>query len=158
MQRDDFDAKREAGDLSKRPGSIGNASNSDSDESMEESDPKLPDDMDVDDSFSDISNDSDLFNVSVKADKTWTTRQDLELEAISRIAADLRDHPLLPPDPNDPNLDYVLPHAAMKLPPMHCAFKGSPRDEKMESCISLLKIVIVSYRFLISVRRKRCPL
>ena len=122
----DAGEKRKNDVLLKRAASNGSISNSDSEQSLREPDPETADALDDDDSFSDISNDSDLFHVCVKADKSWTTRQDLELEAIGRIAADLREHPLLPPDPNDPNLDYQLPPVAIKLPPAHCAFKGFP--------------------------------
>ena len=74
--------------------------------------------------FSDISDDSDLFHVSVKEDKSWTTRQDRELQAIRRIAQDLRDHPLLPPDPSDASKDFTLVDSGMKFPPAHCAYRG----------------------------------
>ena len=74
--------------------------------------------------FSDISDDSDLFNISVKEDKTWTTRQDHEIEAIQRISDDLRDHPMLPPDPTDPDKDFTIIAAAIYYPPAHCAYRG----------------------------------
>ncbi len=85
--------------------------------------------------FSDISDDSDLFEVSAKQEKTWTTRQDLELQAIREIAADLRDHPLLPPDPDDPDQDFLLLHDGIKLPAAHCAFRGTG-DTKIDGALS----------------------
>ena len=85
--------------------------------------------------FSDISDDSGLFEVSAKQEKTWTTRQDLELQAIREIAADLRDHPLLPPDPDDPDQDFLLVHDGIKLPAAHCAFRGIG-DTKIDGALS----------------------
>ena len=77
--------------------------------------------------FSDISDDSDLFHVSVKKDKSWTTRQDLELEAIQRISEELRDHPMLPPDPSDAYRDFVCVNAGIEYPPVNCSYKGCYR-------------------------------
>ena len=51
--------------------------------------------------FSDISDDSDMFHLTVDPDKTWCTEQDRDHERICFVASLLRKNPLLPPDPAD---------------------------------------------------------
>ena len=73
----------------------------------------------------------DMFRVGVlpRSARTWMTEQDEELERIARLAACLRDQPLLPADPSDPQgvrsfEDLELLDAGIHLPFSHCGFKN----------------------------------
>jgi len=76
------------------------------------------------DEFSDVSSDSDIFHADVLATKTWITEEDKELESIDVVKSLLRARPLLPPDPQDPNRDYVDVQSGINFPLAHCAVKG----------------------------------
>ena len=76
------------------------------------------------DEFSDVSSDSDIFHSEVLATKTWITEEDKELESIDVVKSLLRARPLLPPDPQDPNRDYVDVQSGINFPLAHCAVKG----------------------------------
>ena len=54
-----------------------------------------------DDVFSDISDNSDIFHVSVKFPDEARTPEDVEMQRKDSIAQHLRDYPLLPPDLTD---------------------------------------------------------
>ena len=60
-----------------------------------------PDADEEDEKESDVSANSDIFNIDVLADKDFTTEQDLDIELISDTATHLRARPLLPHDPKD---------------------------------------------------------
>ncbi len=51
--------------------------------------------------FSDIRDDSDIFNWQVDPSKSWMTEQDVDEGKIEYIASLLRRNPLVPPDPED---------------------------------------------------------
>ena len=68
------------------------------------------------DEFSDVSSDSDIFHADVLATKTWITEEDKELESIDVVKSLLRARPLLPPDPQDPNRDYVDVQSGINFP------------------------------------------
>ena len=76
--------------------------------------------------FSDISEDSDIFNLCVEPKKGWTTEQDVDLTNVQYIAGLLRDDPLAPADPEDVNaeLDWKDVQSGAALPRAHCAFRG----------------------------------
>ena len=64
-----------------------------------------------------------------RAHRTWLTDEDRELDRIAALAAELRDMPLLPCDPDDPTGtkdfdDVARLDAGVRLPYCHCAFKG----------------------------------
>ena len=72
----------------------------------------------------DISENSDVFNVEVDEGKEFTTPEDRLLERVDRLAEQLRDHPLLPLDPKQPDVPFSDTHSGVRLPLLHCAFKG----------------------------------
>ena len=80
--------------------------------------------------FSDISEDSDIFNLCVEPKKGWTTEQDVDLTYVQYIAGLLRDDPLVPADPEDVNaeFDWKDVHSGAALPRAHCAFRGFEQD------------------------------
>jgi hypothetical protein len=67
---------------------------------------------------------ANLFDVHVERIKAWTTQEDQELERIEALAAWLRPHPLLPPEPRDANQSWKNVSSGIKLPVCHCAFAG----------------------------------
>ena len=56
---------------------------------------------------SDISDDSDMFNVAAIPNKDFVTTEDLRWERCARLATLLRDRPLLPADPRDTTRAYT---------------------------------------------------
>ena len=76
--------------------------------------------------FSDISDDSDIFHLTVDPVKCWNTEQDQDVSRISYIASLLRANPLLPPDPSDAKheSDWCDVQSGVALPRAHCAFSG----------------------------------
>ena len=56
---------------------------------------------------SDVSDDSDIFHVAVYKDKWWMTEQDRDLDRAALLAESLREQPFVPPDPEDPENDWV---------------------------------------------------
>ena len=84
------------------------------------------DDMAAFEDLSDVSSNTDIFNAEVDPDKTWTTLEDLDLERVDHISAQLRKFPSLPPDPSDPThtRPFTDVTSGQKLPLWHCAFKG----------------------------------
>jgi hypothetical protein len=66
--------------------------------------------------------------VSVTDNKDWQTDQDAEDDVVQRICACLRDRPLLPADPTDPESvrSWTDVDSGVRLPLVHCAFKGCP--------------------------------
>ena len=76
--------------------------------------------------FSDISDDSDLFHLTVDPAKNWTTEQDRDEEKICYIAKLLRRDPFVPPDPADAAAeeDWDGAQSGAALPRAHCAFRG----------------------------------
>ena len=72
----------------------------------------------------------DMFKVEVlpRTARDWLTEQDAEQDCISRLAEYLRDQPLLPADPDDPEGlrsfdDVEKLDKGVHLPFAHCAFK-----------------------------------
>jgi hypothetical protein len=64
-----------------------------------------------------------------RARRTWTTDEDRELDRIAALAAEIRDMPLLPCDPEDETGmqdfdDLAKLDAGVRLPYAQCAFKG----------------------------------
>lgn len=76
--------------------------------------------------FSDISDDSDLFHLTVERKKTWVTEQDRDFAKIAEIGALLREDPFLPVDPSDPTgtRSFRDVQSGVALPRAHCAFVG----------------------------------
>ena len=76
--------------------------------------------------FSDISDDSDIFHLTVDPSKTWQTEQDKDFSCISFVSSLLRSNPLVPADPNDSKCetDWSDVQSGVVLPRAHCAFKG----------------------------------
>merc|ERR1711953_761033 len=72
----------------------------------------------------------DMFKVEVlpRTARNWPTEQDAEQDCISRLAEHLRDQPLLPVHPDDPEAirsfdDVEELDKGTHLPFVHCAFK-----------------------------------
>ena len=80
--------------------------------------------MDID-SCSDISDNSDLFHVAAKPSEAARTTEDEDLEIIESIAKKLRRYPLLPCVSGDGTCDFTDVNSGMRLPLLHCGFKGS---------------------------------
>ena len=85
------------------------------------------------DVLSDISDDDDMFNVSVDPHKTYVTDEDVKLERIDILAGLLRSHPLLPADPRNPTEPYLDVASGVRLPLLHCAFHGCTWTEDLTS-------------------------
>ena len=81
-------------------------------------------DSNDDESLSDVSSDSDGFNVSCANSPKEQTPQDVDLAHIGRIKNMLRRYPLLPPKPGDSTEDFMDVHSGVKFPVLHCAFSG----------------------------------
>ena len=82
-----------------------------------------------------ISEDENFISVTevcVEKHKYWTTMEDQALAKIDALAQELRDKPLLPPHPQDPNTPWLDATSGIALPICHCAFLGcswvSPRS------------------------------
>ena len=68
---------------------------------------------------------SDAYNVAVHAQKTWETTEDIIDRHVCDLAAELRDFPLLPPDPTDATREWQGDvQSGVALPHAHCAFAG----------------------------------
>ena len=69
---------------------------------------------------------SDLFHLEVETEATWETPQDKDKRVAHLLAAQMRRHPLVPPQPNEENAStsFVAVQSGLKLPAAHCAFKG----------------------------------
>ena len=69
---------------------------------------------------------TDLFHLEVEPAATWETVQDKDLRVAHLLAAQMRRHPLVPPQPGDESgsTSFLTVHSALKLPSAHCAFKG----------------------------------
>ena len=78
------------------------------------------------DVFSDISSDSDLFEVHCLEGAEWKTEQDEELERIEQVAMHMRAHPLCPPHPSNSYDSWLEIQHGVRLPDLHCAFAGCP--------------------------------
>ena len=78
------------------------------------------------DVFSDISDNSDIFHVTVKSPDEARTPEDQDLQRIDSIVQHLRDYPLLPPDLSDESKERSFRdvQSGMRLPLLHCGFKG----------------------------------
>ena len=80
------------------------------------------------------SEDDDYLNVVVDRNKKWTTLEDENQEAVERLALKLRDRPLLPPDPSDPQQNWPEASFGIKFPTCHCAFKGCSWTSQRRPC------------------------
>ena len=56
--------------------------------------------------------------------KEFKTREDKLLDRIDELAEQLREKPLLPLDPRDHTRAYQNLESGVRLPLLHCAFKG----------------------------------
>ena len=70
-----------------------------------------------------MSENSDIFQVEVDPAKDFMTEEDLVLERIDRLAALLRDRPLLPLNPRCPPQAYEDVSSGVRFPLLHCGFK-----------------------------------
>ena len=84
-------------------------------------DDKVEDDCD---SLSDVSDGPDANDVKVLDSKSFTTLEDRDLERIDTLKCKMRAKPLLPCDPRDTEQAYVNMASGVRLPILHCAFKG----------------------------------
>ena len=83
----------------------------------------LEEDKDEDlESLSDMSENSDLFHVSVRESTEARTAEDRDLETIQSIALHLRKYPLLPPQAGDALHSFTDVDSAKRLPFLHCGF------------------------------------
>ena len=120
-------ASAASGDLASDLGASEESSDSETEETEDEDKEAAEEEEAEQDELSDVSDDFDLFDISVLAGKSFTTVEDIEHMQVMAVAAELRDHPLLPPDPCDANLDFLVVDSGVALPPAHCAFRGCPR-------------------------------
>ena len=69
---------------------------------------------------------SDMFHVSAlpEEERSWCTEQDRDLSRVERLAKHLRERPLLPLDPQDPEKVWSDTRSGVCLPLAHCAFRG----------------------------------
>ena len=65
-----------------------------------------------------------IFDVCVRADKSWETVEDREARLCRRLASRLRRLPTLPADPRNPREPWTAVESGVKLPVLHCAFQG----------------------------------
>jgi hypothetical protein len=84
-------------------------------------------------SLSEAEDDADFHDVCVDPEKDFTTREDTILDRIDELAARLRDKPLLPCDPRDKNEAYMNLQSGVRLPLLHCAFKGCTWSADLEN-------------------------
>ena len=73
--------------------------------------------------MSEVSCDSDLYNIAVDETKEWVTEQDKDLDLIDKVASRLRARPLLPPDPTNAKKDWTDVKSGVAFPRAHCAFQ-----------------------------------
>ena len=76
------------------------------------------------DSLSEESDGFDPDDARVDPDKVFTTREDLDLAIVANLKQYLRAHPLMPCDPLDHTVGYLRPQTGIRLPLLHCAFRG----------------------------------
>ena len=60
--------------------------------------------------------------------------EDENKEAVERLALKLRDRPLLPPDPSDPQQNWPEASSGIKFATCHCAFKGCSWTSQRRPC------------------------
>ena len=67
-----------------------------------------------------------MFHLQAETAATWETPQDKDRRVAHLLAAQMRRHPLVPPQPNDetPSTSFTAVQSGLKLPVAHCAFKG----------------------------------
>ena len=76
----------------------------------------------------------DALLVVVDPQKQWTTMEDRAGSSIVLLAAQLRDHPLLPPYLSNPHNSFPDVDTCMAFPRAHCAFKGCPWTSDTKPC------------------------
>ena len=76
------------------------------------------------DAFSDVSDNSDLFNVAIDEDLDYVTSEDQDLRRIEALKEHLRDYPLLPLQSGDEEATFMDVDSGQRLPMCHCAFRG----------------------------------
>ena len=69
---------------------------------------------------------TDLFHLEVEPAATWETPQDKDRRVAHVLAAQMRRHPLVPPQPDDEaaSTSFIAVQSGLKLPAAHCAFRG----------------------------------
>ena len=69
---------------------------------------------------------SDLFHLEAETAATWETPQDKDRRVAHLLDAQMRRHPLVPPQPNDEtaSTSFSAVQSGLKLPVAHCAFRG----------------------------------
>ena len=77
-----------------------------------------------DESISEDENAIAVAEVCVEKHKYWTTVEDANLARIDALAKELREKPLLPPHPEDPQRPWLDTTSGVALPVCHCAFLG----------------------------------
>ena len=91
------------------------------------------DDDDDLDSISDATDCSDIFHIQALPEgshdsgmRSWETYEDRVHAMIDRFASRMREYPLMPPDVGDPagEATYRDMDSCIRLPLLHCAFKG----------------------------------
>ena len=82
------------------------------------------------DTFSEVSDCSDIFHVQEDPDRDFVTEEDKDLELIDALAEHLRDYPLLPPDAKDKTRSFMDVQSGQRLPTCHCAFKNCTAPKK----------------------------
>ena len=96
----------------------------------------------VDDSSSDLDSnisqqaddeDPDLLTIGVEREKTWITMEDIELKRIQKLAAYLRNEPLLPSPPA--NCESLLHCEGLNFPLVHCAFENCEWISDSRPCL-----------------------
>ena len=78
------------------------------------------------DVMSDISDTHGDLCIGVEQHKTWETPEDASMACIEALAKRLRQRPLLPPHPTDPEESWPEAESGIAFPVCHCAFKGCP--------------------------------
>ena len=66
----------------------------------------------------------DPYDVRVWCHKRWETQEDLALSRIAALSQEIRDRPLLPPHPENPEKDWLDTTSGIVFPMCHCAFRG----------------------------------
>ena len=61
---------------------------------------------------------------AVEANKSWTTLEDEDMDRIERLAAELRERPLMPPMPADATTHWPECTSGIAFPCCHCAVRG----------------------------------
>ena len=90
----------------------------------EESRSREEEDLELD-AMSDVSENSDIFHAEVvETPKDVETREDLEFRLSRQLSAHFTAYPLLPADPRRPSESFMEVDSCVKVPTLHCAFKG----------------------------------